>query len=155
MPSLVMLPFIQCHQTRGRAPSGGFSKPRCKASEALCAEASEPIAKHKPAHTDLLNRDFVPIFIPFLPFAHGLATQRSVFRRRNDCQLERSFPIEIGRRVGPYCDAAKKAPGSRAAHPLTYTAVRGIFDGSKRPGRGMAAPQHALLRNGRHRTAGA
>ena len=27
MPSLVMLPFIQCHQTRGRAPLGGFSKP--------------------------------------------------------------------------------------------------------------------------------
>src|SRR5690348_1884624 len=27
MPSSVMLPFIQCHHTRGRAPAGGFSNP--------------------------------------------------------------------------------------------------------------------------------
>src|ERR1700761_2739316 len=43
MPSLVMLPFIQCHQTRGRAPAGGFSKPALSESpfdsEALWANA--------------------------------------------------------------------------------------------------------------------
>ncbi len=38
MPSLVMLPFIQCHQTRGLALSGGFSKPRRNGSPEFCAE---------------------------------------------------------------------------------------------------------------------
>jgi len=32
MPSLVMLPFIQCHQTRGRAELGGLSKPARRGS---------------------------------------------------------------------------------------------------------------------------
>src|ERR1035438_10497081 len=38
MPSLVMLPFIQCHQTRGLALSGGFWKPRASGSPEFCAE---------------------------------------------------------------------------------------------------------------------
>src|ERR1035438_4229225 len=38
MPSLVMLPFIQCHQTRGLALSGGFWKPCWSASPEFCAE---------------------------------------------------------------------------------------------------------------------
>src|ERR1035437_10165686 len=38
MTSLVMLPFIQCHQTRGLALSGGFWKPRSSASPEFCAE---------------------------------------------------------------------------------------------------------------------
>src|SRR5438067_9611136 len=32
MPSLVMLPFIQCHQTRGRALLGGSAKPLASGS---------------------------------------------------------------------------------------------------------------------------
>ena len=32
MPSLVTLPFSQCHQTRGRAEAGGSRKPRSRAS---------------------------------------------------------------------------------------------------------------------------
>jgi hypothetical protein len=39
MPSLVMFPFIQCHQTRGRALSGGFSNPLLSGSAPLCAGA--------------------------------------------------------------------------------------------------------------------
>ena len=34
MPSLVTLPFSQCHQTRGFAESGGSLKPRSSASSA-------------------------------------------------------------------------------------------------------------------------
>ncbi len=40
MPSLVMLPFIQCHHTRGRAPLGGFSNPFLSGSNLLCAVAA-------------------------------------------------------------------------------------------------------------------
>jgi hypothetical protein len=39
MPSLVMLPFIQCHQTRGLAESGGFLKPRSRSSWARAPQA--------------------------------------------------------------------------------------------------------------------
>ena len=39
MPSLVMLPFIQCHHTRGRAPAGGFSNPLLSGSGLFCAVA--------------------------------------------------------------------------------------------------------------------
>jgi hypothetical protein len=35
-----MLPFIQCHQTRGRAPLGGFSNPLLSGSAAAGAEAA-------------------------------------------------------------------------------------------------------------------
>src|SRR6266702_467260 len=38
MPSLLMLPFIQCHQTSGRALCGGFRKPAFSASSGACAE---------------------------------------------------------------------------------------------------------------------
>ena len=34
-----MLPFIQCHQTRGRALAGGFSKPLLSGSACFCAAA--------------------------------------------------------------------------------------------------------------------
>src|SRR5438128_11049285 len=37
IPSFVILPFIQCHHTRGRAPLGGFSKPCYRASDEVCA----------------------------------------------------------------------------------------------------------------------
>ena len=39
MPSLVTLPFIQCHHTRGRALIGGSAKPAARGS--LCAQAGE------------------------------------------------------------------------------------------------------------------
>jgi len=37
MPSFVILPFIQCHQTRGCALCGGFSNPLLRESGLLCA----------------------------------------------------------------------------------------------------------------------
>src|SRR5260370_60842 len=40
MPSLVTLPLSQCHHARGLAESGGFLKPRCRASGAWAT--SEP-----------------------------------------------------------------------------------------------------------------
>src|SRR6266700_920768 len=40
MPSLVMFPFIQCHQTRGRAPLGGFSNPLLSGSAEACPHAA-------------------------------------------------------------------------------------------------------------------
>jgi hypothetical protein len=50
-----MLPFIQCHQTRGRAPLGGFSKPLFSVSELLCARpAPHPIANATAAEMSLL-----------------------------------------------------------------------------------------------------
>src|SRR5258708_5925644 len=36
MPSLVMLPFIQCHQTRGLAEFGGFLKPSSREAVTFC-----------------------------------------------------------------------------------------------------------------------
>src|SRR6266403_2124401 len=36
IPSLVMFPFIQCHQTRGFALSGGFRKPLSSVSPTVC-----------------------------------------------------------------------------------------------------------------------
>src|SRR5271170_564077 len=50
MPSLVMLPFIQCHQTRGRAELGGFSKPDLRGSEAV-VWAGPVFAKDRTART--------------------------------------------------------------------------------------------------------
>src|SRR5207244_8159015 len=40
MPSLVTLPFNQCHHTRGLAESGGFLKSRSKASPEVCPLAT-------------------------------------------------------------------------------------------------------------------
>src|SRR5215472_7670339 len=37
MPSLVMLPFIQCHQTRGLAELGGFLNPSSRDAGVFCA----------------------------------------------------------------------------------------------------------------------
>src|SRR5215467_1467604 len=45
MPSLVMLPFIQCHHTRGRAELGGFSKPCFRASVAVWPSKTGPIVE--------------------------------------------------------------------------------------------------------------
>ena len=45
MPSLVMLPLIQCHQTRGLALSGGFWKPRSRASSGVWAGAIHVASK--------------------------------------------------------------------------------------------------------------
>src|SRR5438045_696235 len=51
MPSFVMLPFIQCHQTRGLAPSGGFWKPLFSASVALCAKERDAVRfRHNARH---------------------------------------------------------------------------------------------------------
>src|SRR2546421_4499636 len=36
IPSFVMFPFIQCHQTRGFAESGGFRKPLSSVSPTAC-----------------------------------------------------------------------------------------------------------------------
>src|SRR5689334_12210087 len=41
MPSLVTLPFIQCHHTRGRAAAGGSAKSRRKLSSAHAEQISE------------------------------------------------------------------------------------------------------------------
>src|SRR3954468_18304529 len=42
IPSLVIFPFIQCHQTRGFAESGGLRKPAVKGSLAVCAATHTP-----------------------------------------------------------------------------------------------------------------
>ena len=42
MPSWVIFPFIQCHQTRGRALLGGSSKPLFSGSKAFWAHAVPP-----------------------------------------------------------------------------------------------------------------
>src|SRR3977135_1986758 len=39
IPSFVMFPFIQCHQTRGFAESGGFRKPLSSVSLGVCPGA--------------------------------------------------------------------------------------------------------------------
>ena len=64
MPSLVMLPFIQCHHTRGRALWGGFSKPLLSgsplAARGACAMAGriDKAARSKPAEVGAL-REFM------------------------------------------------------------------------------------------------
>src|ERR1035441_10591997 len=45
IPSLVMLPFIQCHQTRGLALLGGFWKPRSSGSPGFCAGTAQAPSK--------------------------------------------------------------------------------------------------------------
>ena len=45
MPSLVMLPFIQCHQTRGFAEAGGCLNP-CSSAES-CAQVQVTREKDK------------------------------------------------------------------------------------------------------------
>src|SRR6267378_998747 len=42
IPSFVMFPFIQCHQTRGFAESGGFRKPLSSVSEDDCPARRAP-----------------------------------------------------------------------------------------------------------------
>src|SRR5208337_5331890 len=50
MPSLEMLPFIQCHHTRGRAPLGGSRNPRSNASVSSdCGAAGACARVEKPA----------------------------------------------------------------------------------------------------------
>src|ERR1035438_1976180 len=53
MPSLEILPFIQCHQTRGRALWGGWRKPWRRESFAVgagdCAIAADASSKIKQA----------------------------------------------------------------------------------------------------------
>jgi hypothetical protein len=62
IPSLVMLPFIQCHQTRGLALSGGATKPasRSAAGGALTVSSASgdtaEIAISGPASRDALRR---------------------------------------------------------------------------------------------------
>src|SRR5450755_1139430 len=67
MPSLVMLPFIQCHHTRGLAEFGGFSKPLFNGSAAFCANAilaTRAIARMPlAAHTFLHHRTGARFFI--------------------------------------------------------------------------------------------
>src|SRR4029077_10977484 len=41
IPSLVMLPFIQCHHTRGLAEFGGFLNPSSREAGAFCAKDEE------------------------------------------------------------------------------------------------------------------
>src|ERR1035441_792997 len=45
IPSFVMLPFIQCHQTRGLALLGGFWKPRSNGSPGFCAGTAQAPSK--------------------------------------------------------------------------------------------------------------
>src|ERR1043165_3367630 len=45
MPSLVMLPFIQCHQVWGRAWAGGFAKPEARAGWAAARAGRERRAR--------------------------------------------------------------------------------------------------------------
>ena len=59
MPSLVMLPFIQCHQTRGLALSGGLAKPRSRASPELWPETTHAPASATAAAVQ--TRHFDPI----------------------------------------------------------------------------------------------
>src|SRR6185437_13234509 len=64
MPSLVILPFIQCHHTRGFALSGGFSKPLCSESVVFCAAA---MPRHIVARTPVKRRFLdLDILLPFL-----------------------------------------------------------------------------------------
>ena len=49
MPSLVTLPFSQCHHTRGLAESGGSLKPRSSASREVCPGAQPARHTNSPA----------------------------------------------------------------------------------------------------------
>ena len=65
MPSLVMLPFIQCHQTRGRALPGGFSKPLFSGSGLLCAQPM--LARRRSATPNEIGFfGFITICFPWL-----------------------------------------------------------------------------------------
>ena len=67
MPSLEMLPFIQCHHTRGRALAGGFSNPLLSGSDWSCALAvtiSAPTAiMSAPAQISLLIGRFISAYL--------------------------------------------------------------------------------------------
>src|SRR6266496_6413407 len=56
MPSCVMFPFIQCHQTRGRADLGGFLKSCCKRSSCPSEHA---LSNSRIATTRTSDRDFI------------------------------------------------------------------------------------------------
>src|SRR5581483_11242237 len=58
MPSFVMLPFIQCHQTLGRADCGGCSKPAFNPSCAGLACENASVLRHAsdPNSTKSLKR---------------------------------------------------------------------------------------------------
>ena len=71
MPSLVMLPFIQCHHTRGRAPSGGAVKPLCNASTPALAFAAgaavcAPATVTASTSTNAANFMALPFIAPLL-----------------------------------------------------------------------------------------
>src|SRR3954464_16014006 len=62
IPSLVTLPFIQCHHTRGRALLGGFSNPRLRGS--LCGVAGNDNPRTKnPRHVCTLHFIICPLFL--------------------------------------------------------------------------------------------
>ena len=52
MPSFVMLPFIQCHQTRRRAALGESSKPFFRGSSAFWASATLAVQRRRIAATE-------------------------------------------------------------------------------------------------------
>src|SRR5579871_190155 len=74
MPSLLMLPFIQCHQTRGRAPLGGFSKPLRRASAEACPQAA-PAAKAIKTNESDIHRLHVQSIL-FSPTTDGFVSLR-------------------------------------------------------------------------------
>src|ERR1022692_512446 len=62
MPSLAMLPFIQCHQTRGLALSGGSRNPRSSGS-AFCAETDHAMSRAAASEAQPIVRCMIDSYI--------------------------------------------------------------------------------------------
>ena len=62
MPSLAMLPFIQCHQTRGLALSGGSRNPRSSGS-AFCAETDHAMNRAAASEAQPIVRCMIDYYI--------------------------------------------------------------------------------------------
>jgi hypothetical protein len=73
-----MLPFIQCHQTRGRAPLGGFSKPLLSGSGDACPHAP-PVAKANKVNQIVISR----LHAQNICFLQKLVVVLIAFRERN------------------------------------------------------------------------
>src|SRR6266550_1196382 len=120
IPSLVTLPFIQCHQARGLAESGGFLKPlRRGSSFALCARTcavrKSPVTKAARIHVD---RHF--------PMRASPNKKRSlqkplwmVTSRKTTVNHREKNPQRFAmRKMGIALDVSRTAPGGERVTPL-------------------------------------
>src|SRR5581483_8943473 len=88
MPSLVILPFIQCHHTRGRALCGGFSKPFINVSSVFWAVTHAPLSSSNTAPVDAIpfRRTALPFFACSISRPH-LECERGFFQHALDTTI--------------------------------------------------------------------